>query len=232
MPMFKQANRNLLHDEVINAIIEGIVSGKLRSGDRIIEQKIATDMDISRGPVREAIRELVNQGVLHFRPHRGAVIAPIEVRNVQELFLLRSRLEGLSANLATDILTQKDLDFLEDLCKNMENAILENDPIAYVENDLHFHDVIVKRSDNGRLIRMMEGIQLQNRLLMYMTKWYMVAHKQLSLERCAHRPILEVFYARDSAMAEQNMREHIISAGDVLVEFIKNSNMMLGTGST
>ncbi|TCL70042.1 DNA-binding GntR family transcriptional regulator [Hydrogenispora ethanolica] len=220
MTVFNPPKSNLLHIEVINAIINAIVSGSLKPGDRIIEQHIAEQMQISRAPVREAIRELVAQDIIKFLPRKGAYIAPLNPKNVQEVYLLRSCLEGLAARLATEWLTEADLNQLYLLNFKMGEATLKNDALAFIESDLAFHDLICHRCDHAQLIKMLEGVRVQTRLYMIMSKWNLVAHSQLNREMNAHQPILDAFRERNPEAAEQTIRAHIITSGNLLLEYL------------
>jgi DNA-binding GntR family transcriptional regulator len=224
MSAFNPPKSNLLHMEVIDAIINAIVSGQLKPGERIVEQHIAEQMQISRAPVREAIRELAAQDIIRFLPRKGAYVAPLDIQSVKEGYSLRSCLEGLAANLATDNLTQADLEQLQLLNKKMEEAVVKNDAASFVECDLGFHDLICQRSGHSKLIKMIQGVRLQTRLYMVMSKWSLVAHSQLNRERNAHQPIIEAFIQKNNEEAERQMREHIIFAGNLLLEYLNVSS--------
>lgn len=220
MAVFCPPKSNLLHTEVINAIINAIVSGSLKPGERIIEQHIAEQMQISRAPVREAIRELVAQDIIKFLPRKGAYIAPLSQRGIQEVYTLRGCLEGLAARLATLELTEKDLNELYSLNAKMEEATRANDANAFIEADLAFHDLICQRCGHARLLKMIDGVRLQTRLYMVMSKWNLVAHSQLNREMNAHQPVLDAFRDRNQEEAEKSMRCHITSAGNLLLEYL------------
>jgi DNA-binding GntR family transcriptional regulator len=218
MALFNPPQSNSLHVEVINAIINAIVSGSLKPGDRIIEQRIAEEMQISRAPVREAIRELAAQDIIKFLPRKGAYIAPMEANNVKETYLLRSCLEGLAARLAATRLSKSELDELRLLNLKMGEATLKNDAEQFIQLDLAFHELINQRSEHAQLIKMIDGVRIRTRLYMVMSKWNLVAHSQLNREMNAHQPLLDALGARDGELAEKKMREHIVKAGDLLLE--------------
>jgi DNA-binding GntR family transcriptional regulator len=219
MAAFKPPKNSLLHIEVINEIINAIVAGDLKPGDRIIEQHIAEQMQISRAPVREAIRELVAHDILQFLPRKGAYLAPLEPQGIRDVYLLRSCLEGMAARLAATRLTSADLVELYHLNSKMENATRENDATGFVECDLGFHDLICQKSGHAHLVKIIEGVRIQTRLFMIMSKWHLVAHSQLNREMNAHLPILEAFKNKDEEAAELEMRKHIIFAGNLLLEY-------------
>jgi DNA-binding GntR family transcriptional regulator len=220
MSLFQPPVNNLLHTDVINDIIAAIVAGDLKPGDRVIEQYIAQQMKISRSPVREAIRELVAQGILQFEPRKGAYVSPMVPGEIKSTYMLRSRLEGLAARLSTDYLTQDDLVILEHNSLQMVEASQVNNAAAFVDNDIQFHDFITTHCNHPRLIKMIEGVRIQTRLYMVMSKEYLVAHSQLNRESNAHQPILEAFRMHDCNLVEQKVQEHILAAGEIMLESI------------
>lgn len=220
---FKPMKTNLLHMDVVNAIIAAIVTGELKPGDRIIEQHIAEQMQISRAPVREAIRELVAQGIVKFLPRKGAYIAPLEPDEIRNVYLLRSRLEGLAAFIATPKLLNNDLHLLLSFSENMETATQENDAKKFIENDLKFHDLICQICGNENLQKMIAGVRIQIQLFMMISKWNLVIHSQLTKESRTHQPIIHAFLKSDADLAEQCMRSHVISAGALLIEYIEEN---------
>lgn len=220
MAVFKPATSNLLHIEVINAIINAIVSGELKPGDHIIEQHIAQEMQISRAPVREAIRELAAQDIIQFIPRKGAYVAPLDPRNIEGIYLLRSYLEGLAARLAAPRLTETDLNEMYLLNYQMGEASLKNNVDTFINLDLQFHDFICQHCEHSQLKKMIDGVQLQTKLFMNMSKWHLAAHSELHREMNAHEPILEALRARNQEEAEMKMREHIVMAGNRLLEYL------------
>jgi len=222
MVTFKPPRNNLLHIEVINAIIDAIVSGKLKPGDHIVEQHIAQEMQISRAPVREAIRELAAQDILKLIPRKGAFVAPLDPKNIEGIYLLRSYLEGLAARLAVLRLTEADLNELYLLNYQMGEAAVKNNVNTFINLDLRFHDYICQHCDHSQLKRMIDGVQLQTKLFMNMSKWHLAAHSELHREMNAHQPLLEALRARNQDEAERRMREHIIMAGNLLLEYLEN----------
>jgi DNA-binding GntR family transcriptional regulator len=224
MAVFQPSKSSLLHVEVINEILNAIVSGNLKPGDRIIEQSISEQMEISRAPVREAIRELAAHDIIKVIPRKGAYIAQLEPQGIKEVYLLRSCLEGLAARLVTNRLDDLDLTKLEQFNEKMKKATLGNEAMAFVEADLSFHDLIYQKCGHARLIKVIEGVRIQTRLYMIMSKWHLVAHAQLNRERNAHQPILDAFKSRNEAAAETKMRDHIIGSGNLLIEYIQLGN--------
>lgn len=222
--MFRPTDNRLLSDEVFESILEAIESGLLKSGDRVFEQKIAEQMGISRAPVREAIKKLSVQGIVTVVPRKGAHIAPITVEDVQELYLVRSYLEGLSARLAVSNLEETDLVLLRHYSDEMGKAIQLNEVTAFIKNDQQFHSLVIERAENRPLTDLLSGIKAQTRLYMAMSKWSLFDQSGLSKESNVHDGILQAFHSKDADLAEVRMRVHIIASGDMLASQLQLSS--------
>ena len=123
MGTFKPITNTNLYVEVINSIITAIATGELKSGEKIIEQTIATEMNISRAPIREAIRELAAQGIVEYIPKKGATVATLNKKSIEETYSLRALLEGMAVRLAIDNMTKEDIQTLTSLSKTMTESL-------------------------------------------------------------------------------------------------------------
>jgi DNA-binding GntR family transcriptional regulator len=91
-----------LVEQVRDAILEEVTSGKLSPGDRIIQEQIAQALGVSRQPVQQALMLLRNQGVLQDAPGRGLIVAPLDPEHVQHMYDMRAVIEGLAARRAAE----------------------------------------------------------------------------------------------------------------------------------
>jgi len=102
------ASRRVLADEVADAIREAIFSGRIDLGQRLIEEDLATMLNVSRGPVREALALLTQEGLTKIERHRGTTVAPLSVGELHEIYSLRSSLESLAADWVCRNATDED----------------------------------------------------------------------------------------------------------------------------
>jgi DNA-binding GntR family transcriptional regulator len=212
MAAFRPLENRTLRADVANEIIRAIAEGELKPGDRVIEQHLAEQMGISRAPIREALRELEGQGIVVTIDRKGAFVANLTRRDVEELFTLREALEGLAVRLTAGRATQADLDRLAACTAEMKAAAARADVKPFVESDLLFHELICERSGHRRLVRMLNGVRTLQRLFMVMSKYSMLAEDQLAREAEAHQPIIGALAARDAEAAESAIRRHIHEA--------------------
>lgn len=130
-----------------------IVTSQLLPGDRLIETEIAERFDVSRGPVRDAIKELATEGLVEVRKSRAYVVGMSD-RDVAELFQLRELLEGLAVELVIEQRATVDWEPLEAAINAQHAAAQDRDPLAFAKADLQFHDAIFDAPGHRRLARM------------------------------------------------------------------------------
>jgi DNA-binding GntR family transcriptional regulator len=150
------------------AIRRRIAAGTLRPGDPLREAALAAELGVSRSPVREALRELEQQGLVQSFPHRGCFVATLAAPDVEEIVMLRAWLEGLAAYLAADRMGRADFRELAAAAGAIERARSGpggrsgrgdvRDPTALLEADAAFHTALVRFSANRRLVQIWEGI--------------------------------------------------------------------------
>ena len=176
-------SRRLLVDEVRDALVETILAGKFAPGERIIEANVARDLGVSRGPVREAFRELAEQGLLVLSPHRGARVSALANEDAYEVYSLMVITEHLALRLLKRRLTPEFLAELGDAVDAMRGAAEREDVLGVARADLRFNDALFRQVGHGRLRHLWQGLKFQSYLLVrdYATLAYpslsaMVAH--------------------------------------------------------
>src|SRR5260221_13041955 len=95
-----KAERKTKKDLLVEMLPEAILSGDLAPGDRLLQEELAERFDVSPTPVREAIQQLVAEGVLSHSPYKGVQVADVELETIQEVYLIRGAVEGLATRLA------------------------------------------------------------------------------------------------------------------------------------
>jgi DNA-binding GntR family transcriptional regulator len=148
--------RDLLRERARAGIREAIASGELKPGDQIVEAAMAARIGVSRSPVREALRELEQHGLVESIPNRGTFVAALTAADVEEVVLLRGALEGLAARLAADRMGRRDLRALEAIVERMAGHTGPGAPeeSAFTEADAEFHSTLVRCAGHRRLQRL------------------------------------------------------------------------------
>lgn len=195
-----------LNQQVYSRLQEMIRSGSLRLGEQLDERTLASDLEVSRTPVREAIGQLVREGVVEYRPYRGNYIRKFTVKQVNDLFLVRAALEALAVRLAMPKISQEVVDKLRHILDNVHEALERNDMAAYSNADRAFHDALIHLTGNETLISSLDRLGFQIQMIRT------IANRDPHVVERTHqeRPrILAALEARDADMAAQLMEEHI-----------------------
>jgi DNA-binding GntR family transcriptional regulator len=150
-------------EQVAHALREAIATGRLRPGDHLVEQRIASELGVSRSPVREAIRRLELEGLIVGEPHRGARVTRITADEMRDLYAVRAALESLAGRLAAPRLSPGDRDRLRQLVHSMESAGRRSDLRKLSTLDAAFHEVIGEACGNRWLIGILGSLRLQIR---------------------------------------------------------------------
>lgn len=203
-----------LWGDVLDELREGIVTGALGPGQRLVEHEIATEFGISRGPVRSAIAQLHRLGLVTVSPRRGAEVVVFERSDVIELFELREALEVLALERAARIEGSVIAHLRSVVARGVE-AHRNHDYRTSVEANLGFHRELCHLSGNGRLIDAWETQAEQIRALTYAAQ--RVDPVRVRPVMHTHETILQALADGDIDLAKESLRRHLRAARDLLV---------------
>ena len=150
-----------LREIVSDALRQAIRDGVLPPGERLMEIPLAEELGVSRTPIREAIRILEQEGLVVMIPRRGTYVADMSLKDVTEVFELRSILEELAAELAAERITNEEIEALEQHLVEIGNYMNENNLDKVVQADILFHEILYKASRNDRLVEMIHNLREQ-----------------------------------------------------------------------
>ena len=211
-PVFSSLSQNTLRVSALNAIRENILNGVLRPGQQLVQADIAAQMNISRAPVREALRQLEEEGLVESVPYRGTSVARLSRRDILEVFTLRGALEGLALRLAITCRTDEELMSLPPILDEMSEAAQGKDYAKLNSADIRFHTELCRLADHRHLIRSWEmNINLIRRILALRNK---LSPFQVVVDM--HRPIVAAVLARDAQAAQAAIEDHCINSGETL----------------
>jgi DNA-binding GntR family transcriptional regulator len=195
-----------LVEQVHKAILAEIAEGKLRPGERIIQEQIAQELGVSRQPVQQALVLLKNQGVLRDAPGRGLLVAPLDPQLVRQMYEMRSVIEGLAFRKAK---TQG-----EQLLLAGRRAVLKGSVAEMIAADMAFHTFIYELAGNPLIGPAME------------TQWVNAQRVMGSVLLSADKPrdiwdeheaLFELVAGGDGLRAEQAARKHLEDAADFMI---------------
>lgn len=150
-----------LRDVVFNTLRQAILKGELKPGERLMEIQLAQRLGVSRTPVREAIRKLELEGLVLMIPRKGAEVAEITVKDLEDVLEVRTALEELAVKDACENITEEQLEKLEQANEAFRKALEGDDLIACGKADMEFHEIIYDATNNRRLIQILNNLREQ-----------------------------------------------------------------------
>jgi len=204
-------------DKLISDIRKEVSSGILKPGDQLEVNALAERFGVSRTPIREAIRTLVESGVLETRPRKGSFVRVLSAKQLLDLFQVAAELEGMACRLAALSLTKENVEAIErGLAKCTQAAEAQNNA-EYAMANLDFHTAIHNASGNDWLIEQLR--QLQINLNSYRTMPYEIRGR-LKKSTDEHKIICDAILSGDGEHACNLMRDHMMLQGKRLPSII------------
>ena len=195
-----------LRDVVFNTLRKAILKGELKPGERLMEIALAERLGVSRTPVREAMRKLELEGLVVMIPRRGAQVANITEKDLNDVLEVRMALENLSIENACARMTDEQLDELWKAAKNFEATMAEGNLVKLAEADVAFHEVVYKSSDNRRLNQVLNNLREQ--IYRYRVEYLKEDESRNRLVK-EHEKITQAIKAKDVKRAQELSFEHL-----------------------
>ena len=156
---FKRENVKSLKDIVYENIKEAILRSDLQPGEKLTESDLSKQLGISRGPIREAFRQLERDGLVHSQPYKGTVVAKISTEEADQVYVpIRQQIERYACCQAIEKFGEDDYDFLESCITEMESNCMERRIEEISRNDAEFHRYIVSNCTSGVLTSIWESL--------------------------------------------------------------------------
>jgi DNA-binding GntR family transcriptional regulator len=192
--------------QVVETLRSAIIMGTYEPGERLIEATLSTELGTSRGPVREALRQLENEGLVASIPYRGAVVLGVSDEEVQEVLIpIRLTLERYSFAHAIDRMTDEDIAELGKQVWLMEQASVAGDLPKHVEADLRFHEIVISASGQTHTVQIWRTIWPRIRAYFYRYG----RSRDLARMTEEHRDLLGALQARDRVLTLSELEKHI-----------------------
>lgn len=208
-----------LRDVVFNTLRQAILTGELKPGERLMEIHLADKLGVSRTPIREAIRKLELEGLVTMIPRKGAEVARITEKSMNDVLEVRRAMDALCAELACERITDEETEQLRQACVAFEMAVKTRDVKKIAQADVELHDIIVKATGNQRLVQLINNLSEQ----MYRYRFEYIKdtsqHQRLIEE---HRVIYESILKKDRETASQAARVHIDNQKKAIIAQIRS----------
>ena len=208
-----------LRDVVFHTLREAILKGDLKPGERLMELQLAAKLGVSRTPIREAIRMLEQEGLAVTIPRRGAEVAKMTEKDMQDVLQVREALDELAASIACALITEEEMEQLEQAAKDFEEATATKDVKRIADTDMVFHDIIYQATRNPKLVNILNNLREQ--MYRYRVE-YLKDEQNYPVLLKEHREILAGFKERNKDMVTDSMRKHVENQAEAVKTMIQN----------
>lgn len=195
----------VLRDSVRDAIRDRVISGQLPPGSRLVERQLAEQLDVSRVPVREALRALEREGFVEERPTRGMVVRRLSDDDLETLYEVRSALEEILCRRLVRTVDDQGLDRLQAVVDRTAAAVDAGDSDAAVAANAAFHEALVEQAGSRVLASIIEPVAGR-------IKWMLGQHRDVGTMNAEHQIIVAALRDRDADRAIDACRNHLASS--------------------
>lgn len=200
--------KSSLRDQVFHKLREDILSGRYQPGDELVESTVGKELGVSRTPVREAIRQLELEGLVELIPNKGTIVNGISVKDVKDIYSIRSKLEGLCAGWAARYRTEEELERLEETVYLSKFHAQKEHYEQVFELDSRFHEILYEASHSKILAHTLSDFHQYVQKARKLSITSRVRSKNSNEE---HEKILEAVRERDEKLAEELATQHILN---------------------
>lgn len=204
-----------LRGRVFQKLRDDILNGKYKEHEELKEVAIGEELGVSRTPVREAFRQLELEGLIQIIPNKGAYVTGITEKDVKDIYMIRSLLEGLCAKWATEHISEEQLEELEENVYLAQYHAQKGHLEQLAELDNRFHDILYEACDSKMLEHLLKDF---HRYVLRVRKKTLNKQSRGLASNSEHSQIMEAIKAKDSALAESLANKHIINAYDNLIK--------------
>lgn len=202
----KIGNEISLSEQAYLVIKDAIINNKLKPREILSEEALAAELGISRTPVRSALKRLDFERLITLNPNRNVVVSDISDEDINKIFPVREVVEPLAAKIAAEIITNEQLDELEEIIDGHEEAARIGDYELYLQKDFEFHTYVAKYGNNELLYNIIQNINSHVQRFLILSETLQINSIKAANE---HKEVLEAMRNRDVQAAEAKMRAHV-----------------------
>ena len=206
-PLGHEKSPRVLAEWVTTILREAILNGQFHLGEKLDQNGIAEELEVSRTPVREAIRKLESEGLVEVRPHRGAFIATVSRQDIRDIYEIRGLLEPEVVRQITPRIPEPVLDELDRSLAKTQTQFDAGDVSEHFESDIYFHDTVLGFVENSLLKGILDALQNRISIIRRFANSKPGPHLVESLRE--HRAVLQSIRQRDPERAAELMRYHL-----------------------
>ncbi|MFH1805577.1 MAG: GntR family transcriptional regulator [Pseudomonadota bacterium] len=212
--------RRTITDQVTEDLRERILSGDFLAGSQLRQDAIATEYNVSRIPVREALQRLDAEGLVTFQPHKGAIVATLSIQEIEELFEVRRLLECELLRHAVPKLTEDDIRAAADILDVYDDALRAGDVARWGDLNRQFHERLYQASERPKTLEIVRTIG--NNTVRFIRAQLALTGAIDTAER-EHHEILDACRAGDVDKAVDLLGRHIENSGKSLLDCLRSA---------
>ena len=210
-----------LRDVVFNTLREAILKGELKPGERLMELQLASKLGVSRTPIREAIRMLEQEGLAVTMPRKGAEVAKMTLKDMEDVLEVREALDELAAKIACKKISDDELANLKTIKDEFKRSMDSGDVKKIAEEDVKFHDAIYEATNNAKLVSMMNNIREQ--MYRYRVE-YLKEEQTRNLLVSEHEELVKAIREGDVQKAQDISFHHLENQRMAIIRTIRAEN--------
>ncbi|MCF6094021.1 GntR family transcriptional regulator [Microaerobacter geothermalis] len=209
-------DNSTLQEKVTATLRDAILSQKFAQGERLVQEELAEMLGVSRMPIREALRRLEMEGLVEMVPHKGAVVTTLSQDDIEEIYYLRSKMEGLAVEKSLNHLKKEDIILLEELVEKMDHSIKTNNIPQFTQLNDQFHRLLRKGCEWKRIEMVIQT--LWNGYPPYAPNLMPDTMSQSNQE---HKIMVDTVKEKDPVKLRSIMEMHIIRTGQAMLKYFK-----------
>jgi DNA-binding GntR family transcriptional regulator len=205
-------------DQVIEHIYNLILSGELNPGDQVKESHLSSQMGISRAPIREALKELIANGIIEYKTHVGNFVHDLNPQEIIHNYTTRGVLEGFALMQSCDEFSKTEIEKLGLMTDEMQIYAEKGDNKKVTDIGGEFHDLLLAKNKNQQLINFSNSLSLKLHILFYKNWGKLYTPKEI---KDRHQEILNAVKKKDNELIEKVVRNHYIETGQKIAKIKK-----------
>lgn len=207
-----------LRDVVFNTLREAILKGELKPGERLMELQLAAKLGVSRTPIREAIRMLEQEGLAVTVPRKGAEVAKMTEKDMEDVLQIREALDELAVSIACEQITREEIEELKETMREFEESAKTRDVRKIAGADVKFHDIIYQATRNPKLVNMLSNLREQ--MYRYRVE-YLKDEKNYPMLVREHSQIVAGLSEKNKDKVTAAMHQHVRNQAMAVKEIIR-----------
>jgi DNA-binding GntR family transcriptional regulator len=185
---------------------------------------LTDEIGVSSIPIREALKQLENEGLVKFHLNRGVQVASYSLEEFENLYIIRATLEGLAGRLGTNKIAETDINRMKTLLKQMDLALRNDDFKEKIQLNYEFHLVLYRAAKSQQLIKMITNLwdNTYHNVYVYMAPKFIPGYHERDQQE--HDAIIDALIARAPERVERLLIDAISTTGKIMIECLKNTN--------